>query len=68
METRDINELYYIYNNSTYMQFINGEWQNADPSFVKNILDNKAYINMPDNIESTFLNPFGFKIGVRISF
>jgi hypothetical protein len=68
MESRDVNELYYIFNNSTYMQFIDGEWQIADLAFVKEVLVNKAYINMPDNSESAFLNPFGFKIGVRVSF
>ena len=68
MDSRDVNELYYIYNNSTYMQFIDGEWQIADPAFVKEVLVNKAYINMPDNPETVFLNPFGFKIGVRVSF
>ena len=68
MDSRDVNELYYIYNNSTYMQFIDGEWQIADPAFVKEVLVNKAYINMPDNLESVFLNPFGFKLGVRVSF
>ena len=68
MDSRDVNELYYIYNNFTYMQFIDGEWQIADPAFVKNVLSNKAYINMPDNPESVFLNPFGFKLGVSLSF
>ena len=68
MDSRDVNELYYIYNNSTYMQFIDGEWQIADPAFVREVLINKAYINMPDNPESVFLNPFGFKLGFRISF
>ena len=68
MDSRDVNELYYIYNNSTYMQFIDGEWQIADPAFVKEVLVNKAYINMPDNLESVFLNPFGFKLGARVSF
>ena len=24
--------------------------QNADPGFVQDVLDNKKYINMPDNI------------------
>jgi hypothetical protein len=68
MDTRDVNELYYIYNNSSYMQFVDGEWQIADPVFVQEVLVNKAYINMPDNTQSIFLNPFGFKIGIRISF
>ena len=68
MDTRDVNELYYIYNNSSYMQFVDGEWQIADPEFVQKVLVNKAYINMPDNTQSIFLNPFGLKIGVRVSF
>ena len=68
METRDVNELYYIYNNSSYMQFVDGEWQIADPEFVQEVLVNKAYINMPDNTQSTLGNPFGLKRGIRVSF
>ena len=68
MESRDPNELFYVYTSATYMQFVNGQWQNADPGFVQHVLDNKAYINMPDNIQTAFLNPRGFKLGIRISF
>jgi hypothetical protein len=68
MESRDPNELYYVYTSATYKQFIDGQWQNADPGFVQNVLDNKKYINMPDNIQTAFLNPRGFKLGIRISF
>ena len=39
MESKDINELYYIYNNSTYMQFIDGQWQNADPAFLNEVFN-----------------------------
>ena len=68
MDSRDPNELYYVYNSATYKQFINNEWQNADPGFVKDVLDKKKYINMPDNIQTAFLNPRGLKLGIRISF
>ena len=68
MESREPNELYYVYNSATYKQFINNEWQNADPGFVKDVLDKKKYINMPDNIQTAFLNPRGLKLGIRISF
>ena len=68
MESRDPNELYYVYTSATYKQFIDGQWQNASPGFVQDVLDNKKYINMPDNIQTAFLNPRGFKLGIRISF
>ena len=68
MESRDPNELYYVYTSATYKQFIDGQWQNADPGFVQDVLDNKKYINMPDNIQTAFLNPRGLKLGIRISF
>ena len=68
MDSRDPNELYYVYNSATYKQFINNEWQNADPGFVKDVLDKKKYINMPNNIQTAFLNPRGLKLGIRISF
>jgi len=68
MESRDPNELYYVFNSATYLQFIDGEWEDADPELVRRVLDNKAYINMPDKIQSAFLNPRSVTLGMRITF
>ena len=62
------NALYYVHNTATYFQFINDAWQPANSAFVQQVLDDKAYINMPDKNNQTFLNPRRVSVGVRFSF
>lgn len=61
-------ELMYSRGSSTYFQYQNGSWQTADAQYVQQVLDDKAYINMPDNVSQTFLNPRSVRFGVRFSF
>jgi hypothetical protein len=61
-------ELYYIHDTATYLQFENGAWQRANPEFVRQVLADKAYIDMPDKNNQTFLNPRSVSVGVRFSF
>ena len=62
------NALYYVHNTATYFQLINDVWQPANQSFVQQVLDDKAYINMPDKNNQTFLNPRRVSVGIRFSF
>jgi hypothetical protein len=62
------NALYYVHNTAMYFQFINGTWQPANQSFVQQVLDDKAYIDMPDKTNQTFLNPRSVSVGIRLSF
>lgn len=60
--------LYYVHDNATYMQFENGAWQTAKNARVQQVLADKAYIDMPNKAEQTFLNPRSVSLGVRFSF
>ncbi len=50
-----------------YYQFKNGSYQKADQGFVKQVLDDKAYIDMPNQPFATFLNPRNVFFGLRLS-
>ncbi|UCH62971.1 MAG: TonB-dependent receptor [Fidelibacterota bacterium] len=60
--------LVYIHDTATYVQFADGAWHDADPEWVSQVLDDKAYINMPDKSHQTFLNPRSISFGIRFSF
>jgi len=47
---------------------VNGTWQVVDRSRLQKVLDDKAYIDMPNLTTFTFLNPRNIFYGVRLSF
>ncbi|MEE9167924.1 MAG: TonB-dependent receptor [Candidatus Neomarinimicrobiota bacterium] len=53
---------YYEYNKNT------DTWETASSSFVDQVLDDKAYIDMPNETYRTFLNPRKILFGIRVSF
>lgn len=59
--------LYYNADEGKYYQY-NGEFYEADPSYVDHVLDNKAYINMPDQRFFNFLDPRTIRFGIKFSF
>ena len=60
--------LYYNTRTSEYFQFKNGVYVDADEDFVKQVLDDKAYIEMPNHTFFTFLNPRNIYWGIRVRF
>ena len=60
--------LYYNELDKRYYQFRNGNWVDADPDFVKQVLDDKAYIDMPNLSSFAFFNPRNVIFGIRITF
>ncbi|WP_397547988.1 carboxypeptidase-like regulatory domain-containing protein [Rhodothermus marinus] len=56
------------YQDGTYYSYTGSEFVEADPDFVKKVLDNKAYIDMPNADYLTFFNPRRVYFGLRISF
>ncbi|MCI0699000.1 TonB-dependent receptor [candidate division KSB1 bacterium] len=50
-----------------YYELRGGAWVDADQGFVKQVLDSKAYIDMPNETYRTFLNPRAFILGLRLS-
>jgi len=51
-----------------YMQFTDGAWAEADRSRIQKMLDDKAYIDMPNQTSFNFLNPRQVFFGIRTSF
>ena len=64
----DRRVLYFVHDTGTYMEFQNGALVAADRGFVNQVLDDKAYIDMPNEIHRTFLNPRSVVFGIRYSF
>jgi hypothetical protein len=59
---------YYVQESGTYYQYVNSAWQEVDAATVKKVLDDKAYIDMPNQETFTFLNPRNIYYGIRIGF
>jgi hypothetical protein len=56
------------YDAETYYWYRDGQWEKADQGFVDEVMDKKAYIDMPNNTTYTFLNPRQVFFGIRLSF
>lgn len=59
---------YYAVDAQQYYQYVNGAWQVVDQGRVQQVLDDKAYIDMPNMDTFTFLNPRRVFFGIRMSF
>ncbi|MFQ6676639.1 MAG: outer membrane beta-barrel protein, partial [Fidelibacterota bacterium] len=69
VETPEPRVLYWDLEMERYMQFVDGEWVERDPGWVeKEVIDKKAYIDMPNLRSFTFLNPRNLKLGIRVNF
>lgn len=51
-----------------YMQYANGSWSDVEKSRMQKVLDDKAYIDMPNNFSFDFLNPRQLFFGISLSF
>ena len=60
--------LYYNTTTGTYHQYVNDTFVEADEGLVSDVLDNKAYIDMPNQRYFNFLNPRNFNFGIKFSF
>ena len=60
--------LYYDLSEGSYLTFSDGSWRTADQGRVDQVLDDKAYIDMPNNHVMGFLNPRTVFFGVRLTF
>ena len=65
----DGRTLYFDQANDRYMMFVDGAWVIRENSWVqKEVLDTKAYIDMPNKRSMTFLNPRTIEFGIKITF
>lgn len=60
--------LYYNSTEGKYYQWDGSGFVDADGKFVDRVLDDKAYINMPNQRYFNFLDPRTIRLGVRFSF
>lgn len=60
--------LYYNTTEGKYYQWDGSAFVDADGKFVDRVLDDKAYINMPNQRYFNFLDPRTIRFGVRFSF
>jgi len=67
-ESGDAQPLYYVQEEGKYYEWNGSAFVDADQGRVNQVLDDKAYINMPNRTFSTFLNPRNVFIGLRLSF
>jgi len=65
----DSRSLYYDSSADQYLMYQNEQWEERTDDWVKkNVLDKKAYINMPDIRALTFLYPRSIELGVKLYF
>jgi hypothetical protein len=67
-QSNSTRPFYYVADRQTYYQLVNGNWQEVDSGRLQQVLDDKAYIDMPNLDTFTFLNPRNIFFGVRLSF
>lgn len=60
--------LYYRAADGDYLSYNGSELVTAENSYVQDVLDNKAYINMPNLTSLIYLNPRDIYFGVNLSF
>lgn len=69
LSTVDPRVLYYDRTTATYYQNVDNQLVARTKSWVKKeILDKKAYVDMPNNTSFTFLYPREIKFGLKINF
>ncbi|MEW6512248.1 MAG: hypothetical protein AB1428_14960, partial [Bacteroidota bacterium] len=59
---------YYAADQNQYYQWVSNAWQPVDPARLQQVLDDKAYIDMPNQETFWFLNPRSIFYGVRLTF
>ncbi len=60
--------IYYDAATKKYMEPIDGQWQEVSSTRMNKILDDKAYIDMPNQSFFTFLNPRNIFFGITINY
>jgi hypothetical protein len=60
--------IYYERASGSWIVYRDGAWAAADPNRVQEVLDARAYIDMPNQSFLAFLNPRNVFVGLRLSF
>lgn len=65
---REARPFYYVREQNKYYQYVNGTYQEVESGRLQQVLDDKAYIDMPNFESINFLNPRNIFFGVRLTF
>ena len=70
LRINDVNEIAIYYEKATerYMQLTGDEWTEVPTGVMKKILNDRAYIDMPNQTSFNFLNPRQVFFAIRVSF
>ena len=70
MAETEINSRVIYYENSSrkYMNYSDGSWSEVSDKTIQKVLDDKAYIDMPNHSYFNFLNPRSIFFGIKASF
>jgi outer membrane receptor protein involved in Fe transport len=60
--------IYYEGATKRYLQYVNNEWKEVEQSRIDKVLEDKAYIDMPNQTYFTFLNPRSIFFGITINY
>jgi outer membrane receptor protein involved in Fe transport len=60
--------IYWERSSERYMEYVNGSWSQVERSRMDKILEDKAYIDMPNNTSFNFLDPRQIFFGINLSF
>jgi outer membrane receptor protein involved in Fe transport len=60
--------IYYNTPTAQYMRYANGTWSEVPSGEMQKILDDKAYIDMPNDVSVNFLDPRQIFFGINISY
>lgn len=63
-----LNAIYYERSSGSYYEFSEGEWMEVSQNRMNKILDEKAYIDMPNQTSFNFLNPRQIFFGLTVSY
>jgi hypothetical protein len=65
---RESRPFYYVREQGKYYQYVNGSYREVDAARLQQVLDDKAYIDMPNFDSINFLDPRNIFFGARLSF
>ncbi len=68
ISTPNERAVYYDASTQKYMQYANGSWSEVPSDRINNILETKAYIDMPNQTYFTFLNPRNVFFGLTLTY
>lgn len=60
--------IYYVASTEKYMEYNNGGWGEVNKSRLDKVLDDKAYIDNPNQTYFTFLNPRSIFFGITLNY